>query len=361
MSCPSTSLCLAVGNEGNVAISSNPTAGGTAWHTVKIDTHGSCPAGCASFGSGPSEPPLDTIACPSTSLCLAGDWDGNVLASTDPAATGQPWSSAYIDDHVVGAHHGGAMLQTAIDSIACPSTSLCVASDEDGYELVSQEPAAGPGAWRLAAPAGASAHARPVTTEGPLFGLTCATASLCVGLDGRPNLMALFSPVSSHIYLSEDPLAGAWAPGVPDPGGRLEAVSCPTSGLCLAVDSLGRVILGERITAARIRELLRASLASVGRPTVGSLLRRHRFALRFYAPSAGRLTLRLLARAGPARGGTVVASACVTVSPAATVAVRARLTRRGEMLLRADRHLRFTVRLGFSAVRAEAVVVDRTI
>ncbi len=47
MSCPSTSLCLAVGNEGDLAISSNPTAGDAAWHTVKIDTHGSCPADCA--------------------------------------------------------------------------------------------------------------------------------------------------------------------------------------------------------------------------------------------------------------------------------------------------------------------------
>ncbi len=292
----------------------------------------------------------------------AADAAGNVLASTDPAAIGQLWSSAYIDDHVVGAHHGGAEFQTAIDSIACPSSSLCVASDEDGYELVSQEPAAGPNAWRLAAPAGASTTASvPVSSDGPLFGLTCASISLCVGLQGRPNLMALFSPISSHIYLSEDPLAGAWTPGVPDPGGRLEAVSCPTTALCLAVDSAGRVLAGVRLSVGRVRELLRSAVLSPARPTVKSLLGLHRVVVRFDAPSAGRVSVRLLARARFGRVQAVLARSQVTVPTATPVTLGARLTRLGEALLRAGRHFRFTLSIGFSPPGGRPVTVDRAV
>ena len=183
-----------------------------------------------------------------------------------------------------------------------------MASDEDGYELVSEEPAAGPGALRLAGPARASTSASvPVSSDGPLFGLTCASISLCVGLYGRPNLMALFSPISSHIYLSEDPLAGAWNPGVPDPGGRLEAVSCPTTALCLAVDSAGPVLAGARLTAVRVRELLPSAVLSPARPMVRSLLGLHRLVVRFEAPSAGRVSVRLLARARFGRVQAVLA------------------------------------------------------
>ena len=337
ISCPSRSMCVAADAAGSVLTSTDPAVAST-WRSVQVDNSGGqlcAPVTC--------RPGLSALSRPSTSLCLAGDWDGDVLASTDPAAIGQPWSSAYIDDHVVGAHHGGAEFQTAIDSIACPSTSLCVASDEDGYELVSQEPAAGPGAWRLAAPARASTTASvPVSSDGPLFGLTCASISLCVGLQGRPNLMALFSPISSQIYLSEDPLAGAWNPGVPDPGGRLEAVSCPTTALCLAVDSAGRVLAGARLTAVRVRELLPSAVLSPARPMVRSLLGLHRLVVRFEAPSAGRVSVRLLARAGSGRVRAVLARSQVTVPTATTVTIGARLARLGEALLRAGPHFRFT-------------------
>ena len=57
LSCPSTSLCVATDSAGNVATSTNPTGGASAWTTTRVDdayaVHG--------------------ISCPTTSLCVATD------------------------------------------------------------------------------------------------------------------------------------------------------------------------------------------------------------------------------------------------------------------------------------------------
>jgi hypothetical protein len=88
LSCPSASLCVAVNNQGQALISTDPTAGTDAWRTERIDFN-SCPNTCFS-GGYLSKSALGGISCPSVSLCVAGDWFGNVLASTDPASKPRP-------------------------------------------------------------------------------------------------------------------------------------------------------------------------------------------------------------------------------------------------------------------------------
>ena len=40
---------------------------------------------------------LDALSCPSVSLCIASDTDGNILTSTDPTGGANAWTSAAVD------------------------------------------------------------------------------------------------------------------------------------------------------------------------------------------------------------------------------------------------------------------------
>src|SRR5450755_4321217 len=77
VSCPSTSLCVAVDGFGNAVISTDPTAATPTWSPrANID------------GTNP----LSGVSCPSTSLCVAVDGFGNAVISTDPTAATPTWS-----------------------------------------------------------------------------------------------------------------------------------------------------------------------------------------------------------------------------------------------------------------------------
>ena len=114
-----------------------------------------------------------------------------------------------------------------------------------------------------------------------------------------------------------------------------------------------------RLTVGRVRELLRSAFLSPARPTVRSLLGPHRVVVRFEAPSAGRVSVRLLARARFGRVQAVLARSQVTVRTATPVTIEARLSRLGEAPLRADPHFRFTLSIGFSPPGGRPVTVDR--
>jgi hypothetical protein len=60
------------------------------------------------------------MSCPSVSLCVAGDDDGNMLTSTNPFRHGSSWSLRHVD--------GGR----PILGLSCPSVSLCIAFDNRG-------------------------------------------------------------------------------------------------------------------------------------------------------------------------------------------------------------------------------------
>jgi hypothetical protein len=66
VSCPSSGLCVAVDDNGNVVVSSNPTGGAAAWTVTNIDGNNS----------------LRGVSCPSIDLCFAVDGIGNVVIGT---------------------------------------------------------------------------------------------------------------------------------------------------------------------------------------------------------------------------------------------------------------------------------------
>jgi hypothetical protein len=163
ISCGTPSLCVAVAREGRIFISTNPTAGASAWR--EVGTPG-----------GPGD--LEGVACVSTLLCAAGNLTGNVLTSTDPAGSGPGWSET----------NAGGSVQ--ITGISCPTASACVAVDNNGDALASTTPTGGPGSWHFENLVAFRPTENGKELEPPrnaLFSASCASTSLCalVGIDGR--------------------------------------------------------------------------------------------------------------------------------------------------------------------------------
>ena len=122
ITCPSTSFCAGIDEEGNVFTSTNPTGGAAAWTSDMIDDADSA----------------YSISCPSASLCAVGGDGGLIHTSTDPGGT-TPWSSA----EVVGF--------SSLYSVSCPSASFCAAGDDAGKLLTSTDQAGGAGTWSATA------------------------------------------------------------------------------------------------------------------------------------------------------------------------------------------------------------------
>ena len=94
VSCPSVSLCVA-GSLNGVATSTNPTGGSGAWSLNQI-----------SGGSG-----IQGLSCPTTSLCVAVNHAGEVATSSDPTAGSSAWGAATVDAPACAASTGCATEQ----------------------------------------------------------------------------------------------------------------------------------------------------------------------------------------------------------------------------------------------------------
>lgn len=162
VSCPSTSLCVAVDSEGNMLISSDPTAPTPAWSITLADNR-------AGFAS---------ISCPSISLCVAGDTNGDVAVSTDPSSSAPTWKLLNID----GTSRQRFGLKNL--TVACaPLGAICVAGDFAGRMMVSTNPAAATPHWSVTTVDRRGGSTRSIT------GLSCTSASLCVAGDSAGNVL----------------------------------------------------------------------------------------------------------------------------------------------------------------------------
>ncbi len=111
ISCPTTSLCVIVDADGNAVISTDPTAASPTWTIQKIDPYGV----------------LNSVSCSSESLCVAVDSGGNVVQTTDPSASSPTWSVLRVDSSV-------------LTSVSCGSDSFCVAGDDNGNVITGSVP-----------------------------------------------------------------------------------------------------------------------------------------------------------------------------------------------------------------------------
>jgi len=246
VSCPSTSLCVATDNAGNVLTSADPAGGAGAWKVTSIEREAivgvSCegvslcvaidadgetfastnPTGGAAAWSQTRGKTIaglylvTSISCVSGPLCVVSDVAGDVATSTDPTAGAGAWTTTKIDEG------------TQLNDVSCASSSLCVAVDNAGNVLSSTSPTAGAAAWSKIDVNGAS----------PILGVACTTAPLCVagGTTEREE-----SPVVALTSTNPAGGAGAWAASVVPPEDHRfvdigHSISCVAESLCVAVD-----------------------------------------------------------------------------------------------------------------------------
>lgn len=222
VSCPSESLCVAVGALDTVAFSQSPTGGGDHWHVAYptydvpmqscLEEEGVPPESC-SFPRGA----LDGVSCATESLCVAVGYEGSVYASTDPSGGAGAWS-------VTDVNEGGSA--THLTAVSCPSASLCVAvsggnGGAAGRVLTSNAPASG--SWQAAQLGGAP----------DLAGVSCASPTLCVAVAKEGRLFASSAPAGG---------ASAWREVASPTPRDLDGVACVAGLLCAAGDAGGNVL-----------------------------------------------------------------------------------------------------------------------
>ena len=202
VSCPTADLCVALGLDGSLLTSTDPTGGATAWSVTNV-----------------GDTTLDAVSCPTVSLCVAVGDDGNVMTSTDPTGGAAAWTITPADPSP-----GTIGLRAA----SCPSVDLCVLVDDDGDVVTSTDPTGGAAAWM-------------VTSVDPTLGgnvsVACASANLCVVVGGLSN-----NGGSGEVVTSTNPTGGASAWTVTSLADPLVSVSCPSASLCVVVDLGGDLL-----------------------------------------------------------------------------------------------------------------------
>jgi len=269
ISCPSESLCVAVGGrEGTLAFSREPTGGSASWHEVKLE-YPVGPGKTCVEGEPDCEPPsgaLQAVSCASESFCALTTYDGWIFASADPTGGTNTWLPVNVNGtNQKGATHllsiscpspsfcaavsggsnspnGGRVLtstnpiagqwqttqlgsQLDLRSISCGTPSLCVAAARGGRLFGSTDPTGGASAWKaVTTPAG----------SGDLEGASCVSTVLCA-----------VGNMTGNILTTRNPSAGAgatWSEANAGGSVQITGVSCPTGSACLAVDNNGDVV-----------------------------------------------------------------------------------------------------------------------
>jgi hypothetical protein len=190
MSCPTTSLCVATDNDGNIVTSTNPAGGAGAWKVTNVD--------------GPLV--IAGVSCVSVSLCVAIDQNGHALASTDPTGGVTAWSRTLV--YTTAGLHG-------VTSISCVSGPLCVVTDEAGNVVTSTDPTGGASAWTIT----------DIDKGNSISDVSCASSSLCVAVDNAGNAFSSTSPSAGMT---------AWVTADVNGTSPILGVSCTAAPLCVA-------------------------------------------------------------------------------------------------------------------------------
>ncbi len=217
MSCPTPSMCVAVGGNNTLASSTNPTGDISAWDVAYVG-EGAVPTAPNGYFNGRQ---IRGVSCPSPSLCVAVTFEGIIYSSTNPTGGAGAWKAVDLDGKGPNTHMYG---------VSCPTVNFCAASAGKGRIATSTVPTGDAGDWTV------TELDHPVE----LRGISCPSPSLCVavGDDGDPFTF------DSEVASSTNPLAGDWqSVGLPGGRGGLYGVSCPTPALCASGNLLGNAVV----------------------------------------------------------------------------------------------------------------------
>ena len=195
LSCPTVSLCVAVDINGNALVTSTPGRPGH-WRRFAIDSA-----------------PVDAVSCATARFCATVDDDGAVETSTDPAGGPSAWSKVTIRPEIP---FGLTSTPVAFPAISCPSAGLCVTGDGYPREIITTtDPRGGPAAWRDDVGIG-----RRYSADG-LVSASCASTRFCATLS------------DTGVYTSTAPTGNRSTKLAIDES--LEAIACGSRSLCVAV------------------------------------------------------------------------------------------------------------------------------
>ena len=182
--CTSTTSCVAVDGEG---------------HILDLAINGSGEATATKHDiDGTNE--LTAITCTTGYTCVAVDNTGNVFVST---SSGQTWN----DQHALGAH---------LTSVSCATLSLCVTADISG-DVTAFTPIGVP-----------ASNTETIDSGSSLASVSCVPATAdCVVADSKGNEQYATN-VTARSAMTWHSWSGPTTPS--------EAVSCPTSTLCVLAD-----------------------------------------------------------------------------------------------------------------------------
>ena len=256
VSCPKSTLCVAVAEDHNGLISTNPTGGSGAWVPTKIGIWTS---------------PVVALTCPSTTYCAGADGAGNVVFSLAPASSA--WQSAPVDwtasVHTVSclldgtclaSDTGGDVLTTSsatdltnwstlslghvdLPSADCSSRSLCVVGGANGMLHWSSNAFAPSPTWTSV----------NLGSGAAITSISCPTDQFCAAIDAANQLWTSSTPTGD---------SSAWtAVSLPDDQAR-SGVAGPVPGHCVVADLAGSVVSSSN--ASDVASWTSTAVASAG-------------------------------------------------------------------------------------------------
>jgi len=211
ISCPSTKLCVAVDNAGQVDTSATPTAGASSWTLAAVS----------------GKPSLTSVSCPSTTLCVL---DGSTrYESVTPTAGASSWTAR------------GAIVGGVIASLACPSVTVCVGVGYGDSTTALASATATPSGPARGWTTTTIDTAVPSGNSQLLDSVACPAAGFCIAVDGADNAFDTVSPLTggwAAISSARKLATSTWS-----------AISCDTKN-CVVVDSRGFVTSGTVLHAS---------------------------------------------------------------------------------------------------------------
>jgi hypothetical protein len=219
MSCPTTSFCVAAGGNNTIASSTNPGGGLESWKVVYAGL-GALPTGGGIFPGRQ----IRGVSCPSPQLCVAVTFEGLIYASTNPTGDAGAWNVTDVDGSGPNTHFFG---------VSCPTASFCAAAAGKGKIATTTNPTGGASAWTI------------TQLEGPLElrGISCVSSELCVAV-GDDGEGALAQPSDAgEVVSSTSPLGGVWQKvQMTGEQGPMFGISCPSAALCVTGNLFGNLV-----------------------------------------------------------------------------------------------------------------------
>lgn len=227
VSCPSLNLCVAGSFAGAIFTSTDPTGGAGAWSSTRVGAPPVCgDRSCVSDS-------IEAVSCASEKLCAATDGE-NLWVSTSPGTPSASWTKSALPKSRPSQYSR---------VLACPAVNLCVSAIDEELDATSDPSNPSP-TWVVThLPSVTGAGDFGSRTPGVVSAVSCPSTQLCVAVDDVAGYAFAGDPTEPNSWTAtkiDTPLVD---PLVRGPG-ALTGVSCWLSGLCVAVDAAGKMIVG---------------------------------------------------------------------------------------------------------------------